>query len=32
VRTPDEAMARMMALPELERLQVLSMFEKADRA
>lgn len=30
VRTPDEAMARLMALPELERLQVLAMFAKAD--
>jgi hypothetical protein len=31
VRTPDEAIARMMSLPELERVQVLAMFEKADR-
>jgi hypothetical protein len=30
VRSPDEAIARMMALPELERLQVLAMFQKAD--
>jgi hypothetical protein len=30
VRTPDEAIGRMMSLPELERLQVLAMFQKAD--
>jgi hypothetical protein len=30
VRTPDEAIARLMSLPEMERLQVLAMFEKAD--
>jgi hypothetical protein len=29
VRTPDEAIARLMSLPELERLQVLAMFDKA---
>jgi hypothetical protein len=32
VRTPDEAMARLMSLPDMERLQVLTMFEKADGA
>ncbi|HUO75241.1 MAG TPA: hypothetical protein VMU39_31065 [Solirubrobacteraceae bacterium] len=31
VHTPDEAIARMMSLPDTERLQVLAMFEKADR-
>ena len=30
VRTPDEAIARFMSLPDMERLQVLAMFEKAD--
>lgn len=30
VRTPDEAMARLMTLSESERLQVLAMFDKAD--
>jgi len=30
VRTPDEAIARLMSLPDMERLQVLAMFEKAD--
>lgn len=30
VHTPDEAIARLMSLPETERLQVLAMFEKAD--
>jgi hypothetical protein len=30
VRSPDEAIARLMALPELERLQLLAMFQKAD--
>ena len=30
VRSPDEAIARMMALPEMERLQLLAMFQKAD--
>lgn len=30
VRTPDEAMARLMELPEIERLSVLAMFQKAD--
>ena len=30
VRTPDEAIARLMSLPDMERLQVLGMFEKAD--
>ncbi|HEY2812635.1 MAG TPA: hypothetical protein VGJ03_04135 [Acidimicrobiales bacterium] len=30
VRTPDEAIARLMSMPESERLQVLAMFEKAD--
>src|SRR5207248_10155107 len=29
VRTPDEAIARLMALPETERLQLLAMFQKA---
>jgi hypothetical protein len=29
VRTPDEAVARLMSLPEMERLQVLAMFDKA---
>ena len=29
VRSPDEAIARMMALPEMERLQLLAMFQKA---
>ena len=30
VRSPDEAIARMMALPEMERLQLLAMFQKAN--
>jgi hypothetical protein len=30
VRSPDEAIARMMALPETERLQLLAMFQKAE--
>jgi hypothetical protein len=30
VRSPDEAIARLMALPEMERLQLLAMFQKAD--
>ena len=30
VRSPDEAIARMMALPEIERLQLLAMFQKAN--
>lgn len=30
VRTPDEAIARLMSLPDIERLQVLAMFDKAD--
>jgi hypothetical protein len=30
VRSPDEAIARMMALPETERLQLIAMFQKAD--
>jgi len=30
VRTPDEAIARLMSLPVTERLQVLAMFQKAD--
>jgi len=30
VRTPDEAIARMMSLPDLERVQLLAMFQKAD--
>ena len=30
VRTPDEAIARLMSLSDIERLQVVSMFEKAD--
>jgi hypothetical protein len=30
VRSPDEAIARVMALPEMERLQLLAMFQKAD--
>ena len=29
VRTPDEAVARLMSLTDMERLQVLSMFQKA---
>jgi hypothetical protein len=29
VRSPDEAIARLMALPEIERLQLLAMFQKA---
>lgn len=30
VRTPDEAIARLMSLPDMERMQVLAMFQKAD--
>jgi hypothetical protein len=30
VRTPDQAVARLMELPEFERLQVLALFKKAD--
>ena len=30
VRSPDEAVARLMALPDVERLQLLAMFQKAD--
>jgi hypothetical protein len=30
VRSPDDAIARLMALPEMERLQLLAMFQKAD--
>jgi hypothetical protein len=30
IRSPDEAIAGFMALPEMERLQLLAMFQKAD--
>jgi hypothetical protein len=30
VRSPDEAVARLMASPDVERLQLLAMFQKAD--
>jgi hypothetical protein len=32
VRNPDEAVARLMALPAVERLQLLALFQKADGA